>query len=81
MPTAPALRSQFDAAKKLAAEKNPESLPEIKKFWFYDLRAKAADGTSDQHGDQVANDLLGHDSVRTTQRHYLRRGKIVEPTR
>lgn len=79
--TGPALRSQFDAAKKLAAEKNPELLPEIKKFWFYDLRAKAADDTSDQHGDQAASDLLGHDSVRTTQRHYLRRGKIVEPTR
>jgi len=79
--TAPALRSQFEAAKKLAAQKIPDLLPEIKKFWFYDLRAKAADDISDQRGDQAASDLLGHESVRTTQRHYLRRGKIVAPTK
>ena len=30
---------------------------------------------------QAASDLLGHDSVKTTQRHYLRRGKIVAPTK
>jgi integrase len=48
-------------------------------FWFYDLRAKAADDTSDERGDQAASDLLGHDSVKTTQRHYLRR--IVTPTK
>ena len=40
----------------------------------------AAD-TADDHGDQAAADLLGHDSVSTTQRHYLRRGKMVSPTR
>ena len=50
-------------------------------FWFYDLRAKAADDTSDDRGDQAASDLLGHDSVKTTQRHSLRRGKIVAPTK
>ena len=79
--TAPALRSQFDVAKKLASNKLPDLQPEIKKFWFYDLRAKAADDTSDQRGDQAASDLLGHDSIKTTQRHYLRRGKKVSPTK
>ena len=45
------------------------------------LRAKTADDTSDERGDQTASDLLGHDSIKTTQRHYLQRGKIVAPTR
>lgn len=45
----------------------------IRAMWFYDLRAKAADDTADEHGDQAAADLLGHDNVSTTQRHYLRR--------
>lgn len=79
--TAPALRAQFDAAKKHAAEHAPELAKDIMAFWFYDLRAKAADDTSDDRGDQAASDLLGHDSVKTTQRHYLRRGKIVAPTK
>ena len=79
--TAPALRSQFDTAKKQAASHVPELAQEIMEFWFYDLRAKAADDISDDRGDQAASDLLGHYSVRTTQRHYLRRGKIVSPTK
>lgn len=79
--TAPALRNQFDEARTLAAIAAPDLADAIKNFWFYDLRAKAADDTSDERGDQAASDLLGHDSVKTTQRHYLRRGKIVAPTR
>ncbi|MGX9775045.1 hypothetical protein ACWYXN_16190 [Janthinobacterium aestuarii] len=78
--TSPAIRTQFDAAKKQAAEVAPELAQEIREFLFYDLRAKAADDTSDDHGDQPASDLLGHDSVKTTQRHYLRRRKIVALT-
>jgi integrase len=53
----------------------------IEKFWFYDLRAKAADDTSDERGEQAASKLLGHESVKTTQRHYLRRGRIAPPTK
>ncbi|MGS0743273.1 tyrosine-type recombinase/integrase [Glaciimonas sp. GG7] len=79
--TLPALRSHFDRAKIKAAKDLPELAAEIKAFRFYDLRAKAADDTSDERGDQAASDLLGHDNIRTTQRHYLRRGKIVEPTK
>ncbi|MFJ9450281.1 tyrosine-type recombinase/integrase [Herbaspirillum sp. NPDC101397] len=75
------LRKYFDKAKKDAAQTFPEIADAISEFWFYDLRAKAADDTSDLRGDQAASDLLGHESVRTTQRHYLRRGKIVLPTR
>jgi integrase len=79
--TAPALRNQFVPARKAAAIAQPELASEIKKFWFYDLRAKAADDTSDQRGEQAASNLLGHENVKTTQRHYLRRGRIVPPTK
>lgn len=75
------LRDHFTKAKKAAAAAHPELAEAINQFWFYDLRAKAADDTSAERGDQAASDLLGHDSVRTTQKHYLRRGKIVPPVR
>ena len=79
--TSPALRYQFDQAKRAAAEADPTLKDAMKLFRFYDLRAKAADDTSDARGEQAASDLLGHDSIRTTQRHYLRRGKITSPTK
>lgn len=75
------LRDHFKKAKEAATAKHPELAAALKDFWFYDLRAKAADDTSDERGEQAASDLLGHDSVKTTRRHYLRRGKIVTPTR
>lgn len=75
------LRNYFHDARALAIADNPELESEITNFWFYDLRAKAADDTSDIRGEQKAADLLGHDDVKTTRRHYLRRGKIVVPTR
>jgi integrase len=79
--TAPALRSQFDKARDAAITAAPALTAEIKKFRFYDLRAKAADDTADGRGEEAARDLLGHDSVKTTRKHYLRRGKIVTPTK
>ena len=79
--TAAVLRNHFDEARSKAAEAMTQLAQAIRVFWFYDLRAKAADDTSDQRGDQAASDLLGHDSMKTTQRHYLRRGKIVTPTK
>jgi integrase len=79
--TAAVLRNHFDEARTKAAKAVPKLAQAIRAFWFYDLRAKAADDTSDDRGDQAASDLLGHDSVKTTQRHYLRRGKIVTPTK
>jgi len=75
------LRDHFAKAKAAAVGKHPELAERIKEFWFYDLRAKAADDTSDERGEQAASDLLGHDSVKTTRRHYLRRGKIVTPVK
>nr|WP_267876656.1 tyrosine-type recombinase/integrase [Massilia genomosp. 1] len=79
--TAPVLRNHFGQAREAAANASPALAADILAFWFYDLRAKAADDTSDERGEQAASDLLGHDSVKTTQRHYLRRGKIVYPTK
>lgn len=79
--TAPALRAQFDKARDAAAEATPTLASAVRDFRFYDLRAKAADDTANGRGEEAAPDLLGHESVRTTQRHYLRRGKIVTPTK
>lgn len=79
--TAPALRTQFHKARDVVIAKSPELEKDVKNFRFYDLRAKAADDTADGRGQEAARDLLGHESVRTTQRHYLRRGKIVTPTK
>jgi integrase len=56
--TAPALRSSFDKAKIAAAAAMPGLAVVIKAFRFYDLRAKVADDTSDDRGDQAASDLL-----------------------
>lgn len=75
------LRDHFKKAKDTAAEKYPDLAGAIKAFWFYDLRAKAADDTADGRGEEAARDLLGHESVNTTRRHYLRRGKVVGPTK
>lgn len=80
------LRDSFTAARSsaaLAARKagKKELAAEIKAMWFYDLRAKAADDTAEEHGEQAAADLLGHASVTTTKKHYLRRGQIVNPSK
>lgn len=80
------LRTSFSAARAAAAAKadkegNKELAAEIRVMWFYDLRAKAADDTAEERGEQAAADLLGHSSVSTTKRHYLRRGKIVKPSK
>ena len=75
------LRDHFDEARKVAAEKHPKLAEDIKAFWFYDLRAKAADDTADMHGEAAASNLLGHTDVKTTKRHYLRKGQIVRPTK
>lgn len=75
------LRNGFVAARDAAASANPDMADDIKAFWFYDLRAKAADDKADSAGESEAQKLLGHTDGRTTARHYLRRGKIVDPTR
>lgn len=79
--SAAVLRTHFVEAREAAALANPALAEDIRKMWFYDLRAKAADDTAADQGDQAAANLLGHSSVSTTQRHYLRRGKTVGPTR
>jgi integrase len=79
--TGPALRYQFDRARSQAWTAHPERKAELKKFSFKDLRAKAADDTSEVRGEQAASDLLGHETLQTTRRHYLRRGKAVAPTK
>lgn len=75
------LRSRVAIARREATKAHPKMADQIGSFWMRDLRAKAADDTSDQKGDAAAADLLGHTDIRTTKRHYLRRGKKVTPTK
>jgi integrase len=75
------LRGEFKKAKAKACLENPLLESAIRAFWFYDLRAKAANDVGDEREAQDATDLLGHDSQRTTSRHYRRRGTIVRPTK
>lgn len=80
------MRDAFEAARLAAAKKAEDSgdaelAGEIKVFWFYDLRAKAADDVADERGEVAASKQLGHASVQTTKRHYLRRGSKVNATK
>lgn len=75
------LRRLFKNAKVKAIAENPNLASAIGNFWFYDLRAKAADDAGDERGAQDAIDLLDHDGQKTTSRHDRRRGTIVLPTR
>ena len=48
------------------------------RFWEHDIRAKSG---SDAESDERAQNLLGHDSVATTRRHYRRAPVKVRPLR
>jgi len=75
------LRTYFEEARATAIEQHPELADAIRAFWFYDLRAKAADDTADKRGARAASDLLGQVDEKTTRRHYIRKGQIVKPTK
>lgn len=77
------MRPHFEKAREAAAQAapDPETAEAIRKFWFYDLRAKAADDVAEARGEQAAAKQLGHTSVNTTKRHYLRRGTKVQATK
>lgn len=75
------LRNGFTLAREAATQANPDKADEIRAFWFYDLRAKAADDKAETAGESEAQKLLGHTDGRTTAKHYLRRGKRVDPTK
>jgi integrase len=47
-------------------------------YQFRDIRPKVA---TDQQDVQRAQDLLGHKHISTTERHYIRRGKLVDPAK
>lgn len=75
------LRKAFESTREEAATANPKLAKDIRAFWFYDLRAKAADDVAEARGEAAASTQLGHTSVRTTKRHYLRRGAKVQATK
>lgn len=76
-----ALAEVYKRARTKAAKLHPKLADQIQAMRFYDLRAKAADDVSEVRGEAAAAELLGHDSVTTTQRHYLRKGRVVGPTK
>ncbi|WP_186056855.1 tyrosine-type recombinase/integrase [Burkholderia gladioli] len=76
-----ALRYHFERAREAAGKAHADQADKIAAFWLYDLRAKAADDVADAIDEQAASNLLGHNDVRTTKRHYLRRGKKVAPVK
>ena len=75
------LRKAFESTREAAALAHPKLAKEIRAFWFYDLRAKAADDVAEERGEAAASTQLGHASIRTTKRHYLRRGAKVQATK
>ena len=80
------LRVAFEAARNAAAVGSEQAgnavlAADIRAFWFYDLRAKAADDVADERGELAASKQLGHTSVQTTKRHYLRRGARIKATK
>lgn len=80
------LRDAFEPARTAAADAaeksgNTKLAADIRAFWFYDLRAKAADDVADVRGEMEASKQLGHTSVQTTKHHYLRRGAKIQATK
>ena len=67
-------------ARNTAASADPKLAPSGREFCFYDLQAKAADDVADTLDVEGASNLLGHTNVRTTKKHYLRKGRSVGPT-
>lgn len=74
------LDNAFDRARVKAMAKNPVMAAQIKAFQFRDLRAKAGTDKSDSDGMREAQRQLGHASMKMTE-HYVRKGKVVTPTR
>ena len=66
---------------RAAALAKPKIAAEIRAFWFYDLRAKAADDMAQTRGEAAASAQLEHTSVRTTKRRYLRQGTKLQATK
>lgn len=74
------LWQMFDAARAAAMESTEDEAlaRRIRAFQARDIRAKAA---SDIEDLQAASNLLGHTSTSITSRVYVRRGKVVSPTK
>jgi integrase len=76
------LRGAFERARTAAAKAHPELAPEIRKFQFRDLRAKAATDKEESAGLDAAQAQLGHSTSAMTSKYVRHRlGKLVKPTR
>jgi len=72
------LRSRYDTARMLAAEKNPHMSEQIKAMYLRDSRKRAADLASDV---AEASKLLQHSSVKLTETHYRTRATKLKAVR
>lgn len=77
------LRNRWDEARQAAAEAAEASgdqplAQRIRKFWFSDIRPKAASEIDDLAD---ASKLLGHTKEAITRKVYRRVGEVVKPTR
>ena len=75
------LRKAVAKARIDAAAAHPEMAEDIRNMWFRDLRAKSASDIADARSERDAADLMGHENINTTRKHYLPRGRLTGPTR
>lgn len=78
--TRQAITTKFSKLRELAIKTYPELENELSKFQLRDLRAKAGTDKSLLLNEDEARQQLGHTSIQMTKR-YIRKNKIVDPTR
>lgn len=72
------LRDWWDEAREKAAKKHPELKDQIEAMYLRDMRKRAADLAGSL---KEAQDLLGHDDIATTRKHYRTIATKVRPVR
>ena len=72
------LRNRWDDARAKAAAERPELADTIRAMYLRDMRKRAADLAA---SDGAAAELLQHDDVRLTRRHYRTTAAKLKPVR
>ena len=76
--TADMLRNRWDDARAKAAAERPDIAEQVRAMYLRDMRKRAADLAD---SDSAAADLLQHDDVRLTRRHYRTTAANLKPVR
>ncbi|MGB3425628.1 MAG: integrase [Castellaniella sp.] len=72
------LRSRWESAREMAAEKHPEMAEAIRSMYLRDMRKRASDLAD---SDESASKLLQHSSVGLTRKHYRTRATKLKAVR